>query len=53
MRTSPYVDSLLAARADLRSAQQYGAADALRDRLAAVGVEVRDTAGGVEWELRR
>lgn len=50
---APYVDALLAARADLRSAQQYGAADALRDRLAAVGVEVRDTAGGVEWELRR
>jgi hypothetical protein len=47
----PYVDALLAARADLRAAKQYAAADALRDRLLAVGVDVRDTPAGVEWEL--
>ena len=49
----PYVEALLAARADLRAAEQYAAADALRDRLVAIGVEVRDTPAGVEWELRR
>ena len=49
----PYVEALLAARDDLRAAEQYAAADALRDRLVAVGVEVRDTPAGVEWELRR
>jgi cysteinyl-tRNA synthetase len=48
----PYVDALLAARADLRAAKRYDAADALRDRLLAIGVEVRDTPAGVEWELR-
>jgi cyanophycinase-like exopeptidase len=48
----PYVDALLAARADLREAKQYDAADALRDRLLAIGVEVRDTPAGAEWELR-
>ena len=47
----PYVDALLAARADLRAAKHYDAADALRDRLLAVGVEVRDTPAGAEWEL--
>jgi cyanophycinase-like exopeptidase len=48
----PYVDALLAARADLRRAKQYDAADALRDRLVGIGVEVRDTPAGAEWELR-
>jgi len=33
------------------AAKQYDAADALRDRLLAVGVEVRDTPAGAEWEL--
>lgn len=47
----PYVDALLAARADLRAAKRYDAADALRDRLLAIGVEVRDTPAGAEWKL--
>jgi hypothetical protein len=49
---APYVEALLATRGDLRAAGQYAAADALRDRLVAIGVEVRDAPGGVEWELR-
>jgi cyanophycinase-like exopeptidase len=49
----PFIDALLAARAELREAGRYDAADGLRARLVAAGVEVRDTPTGVEWELRR
>lgn len=37
---------LLARRAAARAARDWAAADALRDELATIGVEVRDTAGG-------
>lgn len=48
----PFVDALLAARASARAAGRYEESDQLRDTLAALGVEVRDTAGGAEWSLR-
>ena len=47
----PFVDLTLALRAEARTAGRYADADAVRDRLVALGVEVRDTADGVSWEL--
>jgi len=51
-RVAPLVDALLERRAAARSAGDFATADALRDRLAAAGVEVRDGPSGVEWSLR-
>ena len=48
----PYVELLLELRAAARSDRRYADADAVRDRLDALGVEVRDTAAGAEWGLR-
>ncbi|HXQ76182.1 MAG TPA: hypothetical protein VN791_06770 [Acidimicrobiales bacterium] len=47
----PYVDLALALRAEARSGGRYADADAVRDRLLALGVAVHDTADGVSWEL--
>ena len=41
----------LAARAEARAARDFAAADAIRDELAAAGVEVTDTAEGQKWSL--
>jgi cysteinyl-tRNA synthetase len=51
-RVAPLVDALLERRAAARSVGDFATADALRDRLAAAGVEVRDGPSGVEWSLR-
>jgi hypothetical protein len=48
---APYVDLLLQLRAQARAGGRYDESDAIRDGLGALGVAVRDTAGGVEWEL--
>ncbi len=48
----PYVDLLLELRAAARTDRRFADADAVRDRLDALGVEVRDTATGAEWGLR-
>jgi cysteinyl-tRNA synthetase len=49
------VDALVAlaveARADARGRKDYGQADAIRDRLAAAGIVLEDTADGVRWRL--
>lgn len=50
-RLGPFVEALLEQRARARAGRRFDEADALRDRLAALGVEVRDTAGGSEWVL--
>jgi len=47
----PFVDLALALRAEARTDNRYADADAVRDRLVALGVEVHDTADGVTWEL--
>jgi hypothetical protein len=47
----PFVEVVLDARAAARSAQDWARSDELRDRLAAAGVEVRDTSSGQEWLL--
>jgi cyanophycinase-like exopeptidase len=47
----PFVEALLELRRQARERRDYAASDWVRDRLLAAGVEVRDTAGGVEWSL--
>jgi hypothetical protein len=48
----PFVDLALALRAEARADGRYADADGVRDRLLALGLEVRDTADGVSWEMR-
>ncbi len=50
---APAVALLLDLRASARNDKRFGDADLIRDRLAVLGVEVRDTSAGVEWELRQ
>ena len=45
------VQIALEARTRARENKDYAGADAVRDRLAAAGVVVEDTAGGVRWHL--
>jgi len=48
---APLVDGLLALRTRAREAKDFATSDEIRDRLVAAGIEVRDTAAGVEWQL--
>jgi hypothetical protein len=47
----PFVEALLDQRARARADRRYAEADAIRDRLVALGVELRDTTEGTEWLL--
>ena len=47
----PFVAALLELRARARAARDWATADLVRDRLAAAGVEVRDSADGSSWVL--
>jgi len=48
----PFVDALLAERVRAREAREWAAADAIRDRLLAAGIELHDSPDGTTWELR-
>jgi cysteinyl-tRNA synthetase len=48
----PEAASLLEARATARDARDWARADALRDELAAMGIEVVDGPGGTTWRRR-
>ena len=48
---APFVELALGLRASARREGRYEDADTVRDGLAALGVEVRDTADGSSWEL--
>ena len=50
---APFVDGLLAERERARGSREWAAADAIRDRLLAAGIELHDTADGTTWSLRR
>ena len=50
-RIAPFVQLLLVERDRARADRDYPRADRLRDALADVGVEVRDTPDGSEWVL--
>ena len=45
------VDALLAKRLDARKAKDFAASDAIRDELAALNVEVKDTPLGQVWDV--
>lgn len=47
----PWVEAMLEVRRIVRAEKRYDLADIIRDAFAALGVEVRDTAAGVEWDL--
>jgi hypothetical protein len=47
----PFVEALLSLRRSARADKRFADADAVRDQLVALGVEVRDTPGGTEWSL--
>ena len=48
----PFVDVLLDLRAQVRADKRFDLSDIIRDRLAAIKVEVRDTPQGAEWGFR-
>jgi hypothetical protein len=47
----PYIEALLAERAAARSAGRFEDADRVRQSVADMGVEVRDTPDGTVWEI--
>jgi cyanophycinase-like exopeptidase len=49
---APWVEPLLAERAEARRNRRFDDGDRIRQRLEALGVEVRDTPTGTEWDLR-
>jgi hypothetical protein len=51
-RFRPLVRPLLGVRERLRARRDYVSADGVRDALAAVGVELKDTGAGADWSLR-
>ena len=50
---APWVDALLSIRTIVRAEKRYDLSDLIRDVFADRGIEVRDTADGVEWDLRK
>jgi hypothetical protein len=48
----PFVDVLLDLRAQVRADKRFDLSDIIRDRLAAINVQVRDTPQGAEWGFR-
>ncbi|AQQ16056.1 Cysteine--tRNA ligase [Corynebacterium glaucum] len=46
------VEAELERRAEARKNKDWAEADAVRDRLAAAGIEVTDTPGGQKWEMK-
>jgi cysteinyl-tRNA synthetase len=50
--TRSEVEALIRERADAKKAKDFAAADAIRDRLAAMGVTLKDAKGAVSWEMK-
>jgi cysteinyl-tRNA synthetase len=47
------VDLLLDLRRDAKARKDWAMSDLIRDRLAAIGFEVKDTKDGFEWSLKK
>jgi cysteinyl-tRNA synthetase len=50
--TEAVMQMLIALRATSRKNKDFATADALRDKLAAIGVTIEDRAGGTEWSAK-
>jgi hypothetical protein len=48
----PFVEALLEQRVRARQAHDWAAADVIRDRLVAAGIELHDAADGTTWQLQ-
>ncbi len=48
---APVVDLLLEIRAGARERKEWATCDAIRDRLAAIGIRVKDRKDGCDWEI--
>ena len=51
-RFGPFVQALLDLRRQAREKRDWAMADQVRDQLVVLGIEVHDTPGGTEWNLR-
>ena len=50
---APFIELLIATRADLRKAKQFELADGIRDKLTKLGVTLEDRPDGTRWRLAR
>ena len=46
------VDLVLEVRANAKAAKDWSTSDLIRDRLAEIGFNVKDTKNGAEWSLK-
>ena len=44
------IEALIAQRTEAKKAKDWSKADAIRDQLKAMGIEIKDTPNGVEWK---
>lgn len=49
---SETVDLLIQLRKDAKANKDWGTADKIRDELKAIGIEIKDTKDGVEWNVK-
>jgi cysteinyl-tRNA synthetase len=52
LAAAPFIELLIEVRAELRAARQWALADRVRDRLAALGIELTDSPDGTTWSER-
>lgn len=50
--TEPEIDAAILERKDARAAKDFARSDAVRDRLATKGIELRDSPSGTIWSIR-
>jgi len=48
---APYLDLIMELRTAARAEKRFAESDLIRDRLAQVGVTIRDTPDGPQWEI--
>ena len=46
------VELLLSLRKEAKANKDWGTADKIRDKLNAIGIEIKDTKEGVDWNLK-
>ena len=51
--TADEIEARIEARREARARKDWAAADAIRDELAALGIELRDAGDGTRWTVRR